>query len=470
MDWVLIAQSIFFVFILFFKSNMEFNALKESGIFDLFSDFGKEVSQPPGIIEWSARAKNESEINATVGVATGAPSEYLDSSSNEIGIFHLSKVQEQFNNFKPDQIFGYSPVLGIPKVRDNWKKWIAFKLKDQNPGLEPIMTRPMAIPGLTMGIYILSRMFLSPGEKAVIPEKRWGNYDAIIKKNVGAGIQSFPLFRDNSFNCEGMKEAIIETAKNQDKTFVLLNFPNNPTGYSPDNETAKKICETLQEAVKESGKPLVVVTDDAYEGFVYDRALKYSIFSHLAELGKDILAIKVDGITKELLFWGGRLGMITFALPSYFGDKEKIEAELENKFVGFIRSTISNSTRVIQEGAAAIVTEPENFLDERKRIVTAIGKRAIAFKEELDKNPCSEVVPDPFNSGFFAFLNIKDIPAEKLADHLLKKYKIGIIPVEKKNENINGIRVTFSSVVVEDMPRLVAGINNAVADLKKKIE
>lgn len=445
---------------------MEFKALRKSGIFDLFSNFGKEISQPPGIIEWSARANKEAEINATLGVATGKLAEYTDSSSKEVGIFHLSAMQEQFNNFQPEQIFAYAPVVGIPLVRNNWKKWIAYKLRNQCPDLESIITLPMAVPGITMGIYVLSRLFLSPGEKAVIPNKRWGNYDAIIKRNIGAGIQSFSLFRENRFNCEGMKEAIIETSKNQNKTFVLLNFPNNPTGYSPDNETAEKICLTLKEAVKKSGKPLIVVTDDAYEGFVYDDSLKYSIFSHLAELDKNILAIKIDGITKELLFWGGRLGMITFAIPPYFGDKEKIEAELENKVVGLVRATISSSTRVIQESVASIVSEPEKFLKERDRVVSAIGKKTNVFKKELEKNPCPEVIPDPFNGGFFAFLNIKNISAGKLADHLLKKHKIGVIPVENKKEDTNGIRVTFSSVTVEDIPRLVAGINNAVADLK----
>ncbi|MDP7554939.1 MAG: aminotransferase class I/II-fold pyridoxal phosphate-dependent enzyme, partial [Nitrospinota bacterium] len=213
---------------------MEFKALKKSGIFNLLSTFGKEISQPPGIVEWSERAKKEAAINSTVGVATGKPSEYMDSSSDKVGIFHLSAIKELYNNFKPEQIFAYAPVLGIPSVRNSWKKWIGFKLKDHNPAIESIITQPYAIPGITVGIYVLCRMFLSPTEKAILPEKRWGNYDAIIKRNIGAGIQSFTLFRENRFNYEGLKSAIVETAKNQDKAFVLLNFPNNPTGYSPD--------------------------------------------------------------------------------------------------------------------------------------------------------------------------------------------------------------------------------------------
>ncbi len=112
---------------------MEFKALKKSGIFNLLSTFGKEIFQPPGIVEWSERAKKEAAINSTVGVATGKPSEYMDSSSDKVGIFHLSAIKELYNNFKPEQIFAYAPVLGIPSVRNSWKKWIGFKLKDHNP-------------------------------------------------------------------------------------------------------------------------------------------------------------------------------------------------------------------------------------------------------------------------------------------------------------------------------------------------
>lgn len=447
---------------------MEFNNLKESGIFDLLSSFGKEICQPHGIIEWSARAKNEAVIDATVGVATGKPIEYMESLSEETDIFYLSALHNQFDKFKPNQVFGYAPVVGIPTLRQNWGKWICYKLKSQNPDIESIISRPLVTPGITMGIYVLCKLFLSPGEKAIIPDKRWGNYDAIIKRNLGAEIQSFPMFLDNCFNYAGMKKAIIQTAKSQDKVFLILNFPNNPTGYSPDIAIIEKICTALEEAVHESGKPIVVATDDAYEGFVYDDSPKCSIFSHLAELNKNILAIKVDGITKELLFWGGRLGMITFAIPSYFGNKKEIEAELENKVVGLVRSTISNSTRVIQEVVAEIISKPECFLEERNRIVSAIRERALAFKIELEKNTCPEITPDPFNSGFFAFLNIKNIPANKVADFLLKKYKIGVIPIENKNDNINGIRVTFSSVFKDDIPKLVAGIYKTVDELKKK--
>ena len=59
---------------------------------------------------------------------------------------------------------------------------------------------------------------------------------------------------------------------------------------------------------------LVVVTDDAYFGLFYgDDLLKESLFARLAGLHERILAVKVDGPTKEEYVWGLRTGMLTFA-------------------------------------------------------------------------------------------------------------------------------------------------------------
>jgi aspartate/methionine/tyrosine aminotransferase len=46
---------------------------------------------------------------------------------------------------------------------------------------------------------------------------------------------------------------------------LVLNFPNNPTGYSTTNAELDQIAAVLKEAA-EAGRNLVVVTDDAYFG------------------------------------------------------------------------------------------------------------------------------------------------------------------------------------------------------------
>ena len=63
----------------------------------------------------------------------------------------------------------------------------------------------------------------------------------------------------------------------------------------------------------EAGCNVVAIADDAYFGLFYEDSLKESLFGKLANLHPRILAIKLDGATKEEFVWGFRTGFITFA-------------------------------------------------------------------------------------------------------------------------------------------------------------
>ena len=71
----------------------------------------------------------------------------------------------------------------------------------------------------------------------------------------------------------------------------------------------------LREAA-DDGRNLVVVTDDAYFGLFYgDDLLKESLFARLAGCHERILAVKVDGPTKEEFVWGFRTGHADLQRP-----------------------------------------------------------------------------------------------------------------------------------------------------------
>lgn len=114
---------------------------------------------------------------------------------------------------------------------------------------------------------------------------------------------------------------------------VLLNFPNNPTGYTPTVAEGDEIVAALKE-VADAGLKLVVVTDDAYFGLFFEDSLHESLFGKLAGISPNLLAVKVDGATKERYVWGFRVGFITYAHAS-----DKVLAALEQKTMGIIRAT-----------------------------------------------------------------------------------------------------------------------------------
>ena len=49
----------------------------------------------------------------------------------------------------------------------------------------------------------------------------------------------------------------------------MLNFPNNPTGYSPTMEELDRIA-TILEAEAQKGKKIIALCDDAYFGLFYE--------------------------------------------------------------------------------------------------------------------------------------------------------------------------------------------------------
>ncbi|MCK9906503.1 aminotransferase class I/II-fold pyridoxal phosphate-dependent enzyme, partial [Frankia sp. Cpl3] len=110
----------------------------------------------------------------------------------------------------------------------------------------------------------------------------------------------------------------------------------NPTGYTPGAEEGKEIVAAIK-AGADAGINVVAVTDDAYFALFFEDSMHESLFGALSNLHPRVLAVKVDGATKEEYVWGFRVGFITYSSTS-----EALLAALEQKTMGIIRSTISS--------------------------------------------------------------------------------------------------------------------------------
>ena len=157
----------------------------------------------------------------------------------------------------------------------------------------------------------------------------------------------YPFFNAaGGFNVEALRQALATRAGSW-KTILILNFPNNPTGYSATKAEIEQIAALLRETAEE-GRNLVVVTDDAYFGLFYgEDVAQESLFAKLAGCHERLLAVKVDGPTKEEFVWGFRTGMLTFGARAFLSDEALYQA-LEKKVAGAIRSAVSNCSHVAQ--------------------------------------------------------------------------------------------------------------------------
>ena len=271
-------------------------------VLSMLSELGKAIFFPKGILAQADEAgKKAHKYNATIGIAT-----------ENSGPMYLPCIQEHISDIEPINSYPYAPAPGKPALRQKWRE----KQLADNPTLRgKSFGTPIVTSGLTHGLDLVSDLLVDSGDIIVMPDKFWENYSLTFELRKGAIFKHFPLFDDHGgFNVPAFKTTVAEAAAKKDKLIILLNFPNNPTGYSPTAAEVKQIAEVIR-ATAEQGTNLVVVMDDAYFGLFFDDTiLKESLFGYVANLHPRVLAVKLDGPTKEQFVWGFRTGFLTYGL------------------------------------------------------------------------------------------------------------------------------------------------------------
>ncbi|MGK0289785.1 MAG: aspartate/methionine/tyrosine aminotransferase [bacterium] len=416
--------------------------------YSLLSELGKELFFPKGILSQSAEAKEKAhKFNATIGIATegGAP-------------MYLPVTRKFFSDdLTIAEIYPYAPPAGRPKLRSLWKE----KMIRENPSLkEKTISNPVVTSALTHGLSIIADLFVDKDDVLLSPDKLWGNYRLTFCTRRNGKIDTFPLFNANDqFNCDGFEQKLKEIAEKQSKVIILLNFPNNPTGYTPSVEEGDKIVSIIQ-AQAEKGTEIVTVSDDAYFGLFFEDSLKESLFGKLADVHENVLAIKLDGATKENFAWGFRTGFITFGTKS--NNTEALYTALEKKVMGIIRGTISNCPQASQSIIEKLLEDPDYSQNQHEKYLIMKG-RANKTKEVLEQEKFAEHwTYYPFNSGYFMCLKLKNIDANTLRLHLLDQYGVGTISLGSTD-----LRVAFSCIEEGDIKELFELIFAACNDLSK---
>lgn len=450
---------------------MDFPSLQQAGALDFFSDYGKQIYNPTGIFYWTGRSKSEAKINATIGSAMGRAKDIFEGGDDKKITYCIPSMKKYFPEMNTEEIFPYAPEAGAPAFREAWKAWLLKKAGADADRIAPRLNSPYIVPSITAAIGFCTRMFVDPGAPIIVPDKRWENYDNIFLRNIFCEIEEFPTFAGQDFNLQGMLDAIQRVWKKFDRAVVMLNFPNNPTGYCPPRAAAAELVNAIQGLMKTTEKKLVLLLDDAYEGYVYDEAAENRSLFYSFDPTPNFLPVKMDGTSKELLWYGARIGAITLMRPDGWIAKtknEEIQKELDNKFRGIIRNTVSNSSHIAQTAALKALQNIDQVAAERKKVFDILAERYRLMKQEIAKIKTDLLSADPFQGGFFCFLNLKPgcgIKASDVCDHLLKKYAVGTVPLEVGD--INGIRLAFCGVEAQDIPTLCQSIESAVTDLAK---
>ena len=193
---------------------------------------------------------------------------------------------------KKGLVGGYSETSGLLKLREE----IVKKLKrdnNMNVNVSEILVTVGAIEGLSAAIMAL----IDPGDEVILPSPTYSTHIRQVIIASGKPIL-VPTIEEEGFilDIEGIKKAITPRTK-----AILYCSPSNPTGTVFAEEQLRQLAEIALE------HNLMVITDEAYEYFVYDNHEHFSIAS-IPEMRKNVVSCFT--FTKTYAMTGWRIGYL----------------------------------------------------------------------------------------------------------------------------------------------------------------
>jgi aspartate aminotransferase len=217
-----------------------------------------------------------------------------------------------------------------------------------------------------------------PGDEVVIPSPFWISY-AEIAKIPGAVPVPVDCPQNNGFRLrpEDLDAAITPRTK-----WVMLNFPNNPTGAACTRAQMQALAEVLLR------HPHVwVLSDDMYEHMIYD-GFEFCTVAEVEPRLKE-RTLTVNGVSKTYAMTGWRIG---------FGGGPR--ALIRGMLTMQGQATAGVST-IGQAAAAAALDGPQELIRERQAIYKARRDLVVELLNQAEGVSCHK--PE---GAFYIFPNI----------------------------------------------------------------
>ncbi len=219
---------------------------------------------------------------------------------------------------------------------------------------------------------------VNPGDEVIIPAPGWISY---ADQAALAGARPVPVScpENNQFR---LRAADLDAAITAHTKWVVLNFPNNPTGAVCSRDEMRAITEVLL-----AHPHVLVMADDVYEHLTYDSFG----FCTVAEVEPRLRerTLTVNGASKAYAMTGWRVG--------FAGGPRAMIAAMTN-MQGQIGSGIST---ISQAAATAALDGPQDLLKERAADYQKRRDEVVAMLRQAKGITCHK--PE---GAFYVFPNI----------------------------------------------------------------
>ena len=196
----------------------------------------------------------------------------------------------------------YSHNLGLPELRET----VASYLSRLHPNpAAPIVADNIAITSAGVNaLSLAAQCIVSPGDRVVCVTPLWPNL-VEIPKILSANVECVSLeFGERGWQLDLDK---LLSALTSDTKMLMVNSPNNPTGWTLTRDEQKAILARCRQ------HGIWILADDAYERLVFDDSGCAPSFFDLSD-GHDRL-VSANTFSKSWLMTGWRLGWLVAPAP-----------------------------------------------------------------------------------------------------------------------------------------------------------
>jgi len=374
-------------------------------------------------------------INAKAKAMQAAGIDVISLAAGEPDFDTPEHIKEAAIKAIKDGFTKYTAVGGIPELKEAVVNYIAKEY-----GLNYSPEEVLISCGGKHALYNLFQVILNPGDEVIIPAPYWVSYPPMILLAGGKPV----IVETEEKKGFKLTPEILKSYLTPWTRAIIINSPSNPTG----SVYTKKELEALAEVL--IGKDIWIVSDDVYHKILLEDNLKWFSIANIDELKEKTFII--NAVSKTYSMTGWRIGFLV-------GNKEIIRAA--TRLQG---QSTSNPTSIAQKAALAALNGPQDFLKDWLNAFKERKKRLLSLLKEISKISCFEP-----KGAFYAFPNIsaylnKDISdSVKLAEYLLEKAHVGVVPGLAFGKE-GYIRISFATSL-ELLEKAIERIKNSIEKL-----
>ena len=323
----------------------------------------------------------------------------------------------------------YAPNAGLPALREAIAKQVSIESGNNYEGKNVAVTI-----GATEAVYMSFMACINPGDEVIILAPYWVQYENIVKLLGGKPIIIDTFKEGFEPDLNAISKAINERIK-----AIVVNSPNNPSGYVYKAAFLKELAEMA------SANNILIFDDEAYRSLVYDGE-----FPSIAKYCRKEDIVIINSFSKQFAMTGWRVGYVV-------ADESFINAVV--KFQQNIAVCVATPN---QYAAIEAITNTEKYAGGIKDV---FQKRRDVLIRELSK--IEELSFQAPAGSYYAFIDISKtgMKSKFFCFDLLEKQHVAVIPgVAFGKAFDNYIRLAFTlndDKIVEGITRIHEFINHS---------